>query len=62
MKDGIPAPEQNPPHLSPNSEPRLPYVEPQLTVFGDLAALTKAVGSSGRSDGGTQFGMMSSGV
>ncbi len=41
---------------------RLPYVEPKLTVFGNLANLTQAVGNTGRPDGGLTFGFMSSGV
>ncbi len=62
MKDMIASPTPGVCPLPSGTEQRLPYVEPQLTVFGDLGALTHAVGNSGRSDGGVNFGFMSSGV
>jgi hypothetical protein len=62
MKD-----EMTPPANSPESLPALPaqrlqYVEPKLICFGDLAALTHAVGNNGKMDGGVNFGFMSSGI
>ena len=62
MKDVNSSTAQGVSRSPPVTDQRLPYNEPKLTLFGDLATLTHAVGNTGNSDGGTQFGMMSSGV
>jgi hypothetical protein len=62
MKDESCQPTEDAGSVPADTEPRAPYVAPQVIVYGDLAALTRAVGATGNSDGGTQFGMMSSGV
>jgi hypothetical protein len=62
MKDQIASPTPGVCPLPSGTEQRLPYVEPQLTEFGDLGALTHNVGPNGNSDGGVTFGFMSSGV
>lgn len=31
-------------------QPRAPYRRPQLHVYGDLAAVTKAIGNTGKND------------
>ena len=62
MKDKIALPAQSSCGAPPGPDKRLPYIEPTVTVLGDLAAITHAVGNTGRSDGGVNFGFMSSGV
>ncbi len=62
MKDKIALPAPDVCQLPLGTEQRMPYVEPQVIVFGPLEALTHAVGNKGNPDGGITFGFKSSGV
>ena len=37
-------------------EPKMPYAEPHLTVYGTLRELTRSTQNQGRSDNGRQAG------
>lgn len=39
-------------HKSLIREPKKPYLSPILTIYGTVKELTRAVGTSGRKDGG----------
>jgi hypothetical protein len=62
MKDGVSPSARSADPLPTDPGQRLPYVEPKVIVFGDLVALTRAVGNHGNVDGGVQPFNMLSGV
>jgi hypothetical protein len=39
------------------ASPKKPYRSPVLHVYGNIRAITQAVGTRGRTDGGTRVGM-----
>ena len=43
---------------TPAKRARKPYRAPLIHVYGNIRAITQAVGSSGAMDGGTKAGMM----
>ena len=41
------------PSSHPTPQPKKPFEAPRLHVYGDIAALTRAVGKTGLADGGS---------